>query len=170
MPRAAGAAAGTAGRTSRDEGSAIVEFVWLALLVMVPLLYVVLTAAAIQRAALGVSAAARDAGRAYATAGSDGLGERRAEAAAAMAMSDQAVPWQPSARVVSCGGCDYAPGTSFTVNLHTRVALPLLPSWLCGRICLAGVTVSAHHSERISCFAGTGTGTGTGAADPGRPC
>ena len=37
-----------------------------------------------------------------------------------------------------------------------RVALPLLPGWLCGRRCLAGITVSAHHSERISCYSGTG--------------
>lgn len=147
-----------------DDGSAIVEFVWLAVLVMVPLVYVVLSAAAIQRAAFGVSAAARDAGRAYATAGSDALGERRAEAAAALAMRNQAVPWHPSGRVVSCGACSYAPGTSFTVDLRTKVPLPLVPSWLCGRACVAGITVSAQHSERISCYAGTGP------ADPDGPC
>ena len=147
-----------------DDGSAIVEFVWLAVLLLVPLLYVVLTAVSLQRAAFGVTAAARDAGRAYATAGSDALGERRAEAAIGLALRDQGVPWRPTGRVVACGPCDYAPGSSFTVELQTHVALPLVPGWLCGKACLAGVTVSAHHSERLSCYGGTA------APDPASPC
>jgi hypothetical protein len=143
-------------RGTRDDGSAIVEFVWLAVLLMVPLVYVVLTAVALQRAAFGVTAAARDAGRAYATAGSDSLGEHRAEQATELALHDQGVAWSPDGRVVACGGCDYSPGSTFTVDLHTRVELPLLPGWMCGSACVAGITVSAHHSEQISCFAGTG--------------
>jgi hypothetical protein len=151
-------------RQPTDDGSAIVEFVWLAVLLMVPLVYVVITAVSIQRAAFGVTAAARDAGRAYATAGSDAVGERRAEAATALAMHGQGVAWSPTGRVVECGDCDYSPGSEFTVELSTRVELPLLPSWLCGRACLAGITVSAHHSERISCY------SGTGAPDPEARC
>jgi hypothetical protein len=134
----------------------VVEFVWLAVLLMVPLVYVVLTAVSIQRAAFGVTAATRDGARAYATAGSDAEGERRAEQAMALAMHDQGVHWAATGRVVSCGSCDYAPGSTFTVELSQRVALPLMPSWLCGHRCLAGITVSAHHSERISCYSGTG--------------
>lgn len=147
-----------------DSGSAVVEFVWLAVLLLVPLVYVVLTVVSLQRGAFGVTAAARDAGRAYATAGSDALGERRAEAAIGLALRDQGVTWRPAGRVVSCGPCDYAPGSSFTVELETRVELPLVPGWLCGKACLAGVTVSAHHSERLSCFGGTG------APDPASTC
>jgi hypothetical protein len=145
-------------RTDRhdDSGSAIVEFVWLAVLLMVPLVYVVLTAASVQRAAFGVTDAARDAGRAYATAGSDAVGERRAELAIALALHDEGVHWTPAGRVVACGGCDYSPGSSFTVSLRTRVTVPLLPGWICGDACRGGITVSARHSERISCYSGTG--------------
>jgi Flp pilus assembly protein TadG len=143
-------------RAAGEDGSALVEFVWLAVLLMIPLVYVVLTAVSIQRAAFGVTAASRDAARAYATAGSDAAGEQRAEQAVMLAMHDQGVPWSASARVVSCASCDYAPGSSFTVEISRRVALPLLPGWLCGRRCLAGITVSAHHRERISCYSGTG--------------
>jgi hypothetical protein len=143
-------------RPPRDDGSALVEFVWLAVLLMIPLVYVVLTAVSIQRAAFAVTAASRDGARAYATAGSDAAGERRAEQAMALAMHDQGVPWSASTRVISCGSCDYSPGSAFTVQITRRVALPLLPSWLCGRRCLAGITVSARHSERISCYSGTG--------------
>jgi hypothetical protein len=148
-----------------DEGSAIVEFVWLAVLLMIPLVYLVLTADSIQRAAFGVTTAVRDAGRAYATAGSDGLGERRAEESAVLALRDQGVAWAPTGRVVECvGGCEHAPGSEFTVELSSRVALPLLPSWLCAHTCLAGIVVTADHSERLSCYAGTGT------PDPAAQC
>jgi len=150
---------GSAGRA--DEGSALVEFVWLAIVLMVPLVYVVLTASAVQRTAFGLTSAARDAARAYATAGSDPTGERRAERAAQIAMHDQGVTWTASGRIVTCGACDYAPGSRFTVTLHARVKLPVVPSWMCGHLCAAGVRVSAHHSEQISCYAGTGTPTGS---------
>jgi hypothetical protein len=143
-------------RRGHDRGSAIVEFVWLAILLMVPLVYVVLAALSVQRAAFAETAAARDAARAYATAPSDGAGERRAEAAVALAMHDQGVEWAPSGRVVQCGACTFAPGSSFVVDLHTVVALPFVPSWLCGSRCVAGISVSAHHRERIDCFAGSG--------------
>jgi hypothetical protein len=150
--------------TGRDDGSAVVEFVWLAVLLMVPLVYVVITAVSLQRSAFAITEAARDAGRAYATAGSDRLGERRAEQAVALALRDQGIRWRPSGRVVSCGRCAYAPGSAFTVTLRTRVALALVPHWMCGHVCVAGIPVSARHSERISCYAGTGPPA------PGAPC
>jgi Flp pilus assembly protein TadG len=143
-------------RMGDDEGSALVEFVWLTVLLMVPLVYIVLSAVSVQRDAFGLTAAARDAGRAYATAGSDALGEQRAEEAVALAMHDQGVTWHATGRVVVCGPCTYAPGSTFTVRLTSRVALPLVPSWLCGHTCVAGIGVSAQHSERLSCFSGTG--------------
>jgi Flp pilus assembly protein TadG len=140
----------------REDGSALVEFTWLAILLMIPLVYVVLAAVSVQRAAFATTAAAREAARAYATASSDAEGEQRAEAAVALAMHDQGVPWSPSGRVVSCGTCDFAPGSAFTVDLRTTVALPFVPRWMCGHRCVAGITVSGHHSEHIDCFAGTG--------------
>lgn len=139
-----------------DDGSAIVEFVWLAVLLLVPLLYVVLTAVTIQRAAFGVTAAAREAARAYATSGSDSAGEQRAESAARLAMNDEGVQWTPDGRVVSCGGCSYAAGSAFVVEVRARIRLPLVPRWLCGSRCVAGITVSAHHRERLDCYAGNG--------------
>jgi Flp pilus assembly protein TadG len=139
-----------------DDGTALVEFVWLAVLLMIPLVYVVLAALSVQRAAFATTAAAREAARAYATAASDADGEQRAEQAVTLVMHDQGVRWVADGRVVGCGACDFSPGSSFTVNLHSTVALPFVPRWMCGSRCLAGVTVRAHHTERIDCFAGTG--------------
>jgi heme exporter protein D len=143
-------------RRADDGGSAIVEFVWLAVLLLVPLVYVVLTAVSVQRTAFGLTEAAREAARAYATAGSDSAGEQRAEAAAALALRDQGVRWSPSGRIVSCGDCSYAAGSTISVDLHVQVPLPLVPRWLCGGRCVAGIGVSAHHRERLDCFSGTG--------------
>jgi hypothetical protein len=140
----------------RDDGSAVVEFVWLAVLLLVPLVYVVLAAVSVQRTAFGLTAAARQAGRAYATAGSDTAGERRAEIAAELAMRDENVDWAPVGRVVSCGECTYAAGSPFSVDLHVRVRLPMVPRWMCGERCVAGITVSAHHRERLDCYSGVG--------------
>jgi hypothetical protein len=123
---------------------------------LVPLLYVVLTAVTVQRAAFGVTTAAREAARAYATAGSDDTGEQRAEVAARLALNDEGVGWEPVGRVVSCGDCSYAAGSTFSVDLHTRVSLPLVPHWLCRTRCVAGITVSAHHRERLDCYSGAG--------------
>ena len=143
-------------RFRRDDGSAVVEFVFLAILLMVPLVYVVLSALAVQRAAFATTTGAREAARAYATAGSDAEGEQRAEAAVSLAMHDQGVSWALAGRVISCGACTFAPGSSFTVDIGTTVPLPFVPRWLCSDRCLAGIPVSAHHRERIDCFAGTG--------------
>jgi hypothetical protein len=145
-------------RADRDRGSAVVEFVWLAVLMLIPLVYVVLAGLAVQRAAFAETAAAREAARAYATAGSDALGETRAEQAVALVMRDQGVAWTPNGRVIACGECSYAPGSSFTVSLVRTVALPFVPRWLCGHRCVAGITVQAHHHERVDCFAGSAAG------------
>jgi len=143
--------------TRRDDGSAVVEFTWLAVLLLVPLLYIVLAAVTVQRTAFGLTTAAREAGRAYATAGSDAEGERRAELAAQLAMHDQGVQWAPDGPLVSCGDCSYAAGSTFSVDVRARVRLPLIPTWLCGERCIAGIAVSAHHREHLDCYSGAGT-------------
>src|SRR4051794_7448782 len=143
-------------RWRREDGSALVEFTWLAILLMIPLVYVVLAALSLQRAAFAETAAAREAARAYATAGSDAEGERRAEQAGALAMRDQGIAWVPSGRVISCGACDYRPGSTFTVDLQRVVALPFVPKWMCGDRCVAGITVSVHHHGRIDCYGAVG--------------
>jgi Flp pilus assembly protein TadG len=138
-----------------DRGTALVEFFWLAVLLMVPLIYVVVTVVTVQRSAFAVTQAAQQAARAYATAGSDALGRQRAQLAAQLAMHDQGVDG-PAGPVIDCGGCTYAPGSSYTATVVTHVRLPLVPAWLCGRICAAGITLSAHHTARLGCFIGTG--------------
>lgn len=125
----------TRSRRRGEDGSALVELVWLGLLLMVPLLWVVLAVFEVQRGAYAVSAAARAAGRAYALAPSDMEGRRAAEAAARQALADQGIGSAPLTVRVTCtpypGDCHS--GTSvITVRIGSAVDLPLLPEALGG--------------------------------------
>lgn len=104
-------------RPEGDEGSAILEFVFLGVLLMVPLVYLMLGVFDVQRAAFGVTEAARQAGRTYVTSGCDGS---RAEAAAALAMRDQGVTKDVR---VGLGACPQAGGRTTITVAHT-VQLP----------------------------------------------
>jgi Flp pilus assembly protein TadG len=120
-------------RSRGERGSALVEFSWLAILLIVPVIWLVLSVFEVQRGAFAVSAAARAAGRAYALAESDGLGEARARQAARQALADQGLQTAPLRLSVTCTPYPHAchSGTSvITVRVATSVALPWLPASL----------------------------------------
>lgn len=117
----------------RDDGSAALEFVTVALVLFVPLVYVLLHVFALQRAAFAVSAAAREAGRAYATAPDAATAEERARTAADLALADQ-LPGAPRAALVTAG--DLTPGGTVRVTVTYDVEL------LAG---LGRIPVSATH-------------------------
>ena len=133
---------------SDDEGSAMVEFTWLAVLLVVPLVYVLLSALAVQRTAFGVTEAARQAGRAYATADDLAQAEARAREAVALALRDQGVQ-EPPELEVTCDGPCLAPGTTVTVRVAHEVRLPVLS--LLGNAAPV-VPVSATHDEVVDVF------------------
>jgi len=141
----------------RDErGSALVELTWLGLLLLVPLLWIVLSVFEVQRGAFAVSGAARAAGRAYALAPSDAIGQAQAQAAARQVLVDHGVGERPLGLVVTCapaGDC-HAPGAMITVAVHSRVDLPLLPDVLGGGA--PSFALDASHTVPIGQFRDTG--------------
>lgn len=140
-------------RRRGERGSALVEFSWLAILLIVPVIWVVLSVFEVQRGAFAVSAAARAAGRAYALADSDGLGRARAQEAARQALADQGLDTAPLRLDVACTPYPHAchAGTSvITVRVATRVELPWLPtSFGLGRPTFA---LDASHTVPIGQF------------------
>ena len=101
---------------ARDEGNAVVEFIYLSVVLMIPLVYVLFGVFDTQRASFGVTEAARQAGRTWITSGCD---RDRAAAAARLALSDQGV----AARSISIpGGCP-GPGERGTVVVSSFVQL-----------------------------------------------
>jgi Flp pilus assembly protein TadG len=121
-------------RRARDErGSALVEFNWLAILLLVPVVWLVLSLFEVQRGAFAISGAARAAGRAYALADSDAMGEARARQAARQVLADQGLGAAPLDLSVTCTPYWRAchAGTSvITVRVATSVDLPWLPASL----------------------------------------
>lgn len=117
----------------RDEsGTALIEFVWLAILLIVPLLYIMLAAFDTQRAAFAASAAARSAGRAFVTAPDQSSGYARARAAVRLAYRDQRLESVPEVRI-SCRPDPRAcltPGSVVRAEVHSSVDLPLMPAAL----------------------------------------
>jgi hypothetical protein len=140
---------------SRDErGSAIVEFVWLAILLLVPLLYIVLAVFDTQRAAYAASAAARSASRAFVTAPDQATAYARAEAAARLAFGDQGIEAADFTLTVTCRPDPWhclTPGSVVSAEVRSAADLPLMPSVLGGntpRIAVAAVHRSPYGTFR----------------------
>lgn len=137
---------------SPDAGAAIVEFCFLAVLLMVPLVYVLLTAFRVQGAAYGITAATREAGRAFVTSPSNAAAAARAEAAAAVALADHGLILRPGDLSLSCTASPcLTPGAHVEVRIDTEVALPFLPRILDGRA-PASIALHAAHIETVDVF------------------
>lgn len=132
----------------RQRGSALVEFQVLALLLLVPLVYVMLAALDVQRTVFGATQAAREAGRVAAVTGAPSA----ARYAAHRSLLDQGV--EPATAVVelACRDCD-RPGGAFVVTVSTVVGLPFLPDVLAGPI---GIPVTATHTAPLDRYRSTG--------------
>lgn len=110
-----------------EDGSAIVEFVFLTVVLLVPLVYLVLTIGAVQAGTYAVTQASREAGRAFVTAATADSAQGRAEAAAAIAFADFGFDGDLEV------GCDGSPCLRPEARVTTRatvlVPLPLVPDF-----------------------------------------
>jgi Flp pilus assembly protein TadG len=123
-----------------EGGSAIVEFVFIALVVFLPLVYIVAGFSAVQRGVFASTEAAREAGRALGTAPDPVTGQARAEAAVRIAVEDQSVEATDVVLAYAPvgAGCEAAgsyqpaltPGEEFTVCVTVTVRVPLLPEFI----------------------------------------
>lgn len=119
---------------AEDDGTATIEFVGVTLLLLLPLLYLLLSVFAVQRAAFAVTQAAREAGRAYSTAPTAASGQERALYAARLAMQDQGVADRTTVRFApegtrcgsstADGAASLQPGARFVVCVHSTAPLP----------------------------------------------
>jgi Flp pilus assembly protein TadG len=125
----------------RDEtGSALVEFVFIGLVVFVPLIYIVAGFSAVQRGVFASTAAAREAGRAIGTAPDAETGQVRALRAAQLAVEDQSVDatdvqvaYAPAGTSCEAAGGytpTLTPGEEFSVCVRVTVRIPMLPEFI----------------------------------------
>jgi hypothetical protein len=137
----------------RDDGRAIVEFLAVGILVLVPVVYLIVTLGQVQAAAFAASTASREAGRAFTTAPDEGSAYARAQAAAVLAFEDFDVS-STGTVVVRCDGspCLRTEGEVESVATVT-VRLPLVPDFLSGALPTV-VPVSATHVATVDRFRG----------------
>ncbi len=128
---------------SVDRGRATIEFIFLGILTLVPLLYLVVAVSLFERNVFAATQAAREAGRAYATAGDPLTAEARAAYSANLALSDQGVsPTQRTLKYVAVsadclsgdtGAQSLEPGAEFAVCVVQPVQIPGVPGFLDAR-------------------------------------
>jgi hypothetical protein len=138
-------------RRRAEDGRAVVEFVFLGILMLLPLLYLVLTAARLQAASFAASLASREAGRAFVTGRDDADASERAHAAARLAFEDFAFERGAGLELACDGSPCLRPEGTVTARTSIAVQLPLIPDFISGRV-PSTVTISSTHLQSVDRF------------------
>lgn len=141
-------------RSCSEDGSAIVEFVFLGVLMLVPLIYLVMSVGRVQAGSYAVTTAAREAGRAFVTAETGEDAGARARAAAGIAFADHGFE-DAGALVISCSAAPcLTPDARVETTARVTVPLPLIPEFARGVVPLE-IPLSASHLSTVDRFRAT---------------
>lgn len=111
-----------------ERGSVLVEFVGLAVLLMIPLVYVLLTLASLQAASLAAVTLSEDVARIHAAAPDRQTGARRAQQAIAETAQGYGLPADSIRSELACTPFCTARGARVTATVVISVGLPLMPT------------------------------------------
>ena len=119
-------------RLTGDEGSAVLEFLGLTVVLLVPLVYLVVTLGRLEAATFATEGAAREAARTYVAADGSDEGAVRAVAAVGIALRDQGFHDDPaSALTLTCSAVPcLTPGSDVSARIEVHVPLPFVPSFV----------------------------------------
>lgn len=136
-----------------DAGSAVVEFLGLALLLLVPLVYLILTLARVEAAVFAAEGAAREAGRLVVSAADDEEAASRAARAVELAFADQGIDVRGAdALTLTCDDAPcVTPGGRVVVEVRAVVPLPGVPQFVLGAV-PAQVPVAAQYVASVDEF------------------
>lgn len=144
-------------RFGQDRGSASLEFITVGMVLLVPLVYLVLTLAAIQAGAYAVESAARQAARVFVQSPDTTSASASASTAVAFALADHGLGTESASVTVTCHPrpdvCLTRQGF-VTVDIDLTIALPGIPAVLTGNFPLA-VPLHATATEQVSRFWGS---------------
>ncbi|MFI2752989.1 pilus assembly protein [Cellulomonas sp. P22] len=145
---------GRRSRAADDSGNAIVEFLAVALILLVPIVYLVLVLGRVQAGTFAAEGAAREAGGAPARAQDPETGTALAVASVGVALRDQGFDdVDPSAALtLTCSSVPcLEPGSEVLAHVEVRVPLPLVPSFVRGVVPLE-IPVTADHVAPVDRF------------------
>ncbi|MBF4993640.1 hypothetical protein ITX31_05895 [Arthrobacter gandavensis] len=111
-------------RDSNEDGSAAVEFVFLGVLLLVPLVYLILTAGQVQGAAYAMVGAAEHAAKVYAASSPEDGPDGQARAAAELALADFGFDPGVLELQITCSPECGVPGSTVSVTAAMNVPLP----------------------------------------------
>lgn len=131
---------------TEEDGGAIVEFLGVSLVLLLPLVYLVLTLGQVQAAAFAAEAAARESGRVLSQGHDLPTSLNRAHHAVRLAFEDHGIVVDPAAALsVDCehDPC-LTPGGQLHIEVTAVVGLPLVPSFLGDTLPLEVPVQAAH--------------------------
>lgn len=142
--------------TNDEEGSASLEFITAGMILLLPIVYLILTMAAVQAGALAVEGAARQAVRVFVQADDERSAQLQAERAVEFALADYGLDADAAEISVTCspkpGDCLHRTGR-VTVTVGVSIAMPLVPAALTVNAPVS-VPLQATATQRVSRFWG----------------
>lgn len=143
-------------RWAAEDGSASLEFVTAALILLVPLVYLVIAVSVIQGGALAAEGAARQAARVFVQAPDVGAARAAVDDAVTVALADAGSRPSGASVLISCenerNGC-LSRRNEVTVTLRLRIALPLMPDVLSLREATS-IPIQSQATQTVSRFWG----------------
>ncbi|WP_159611659.1 TadE/TadG family type IV pilus assembly protein [Glutamicibacter sp. JC586] len=140
--------AGDAARKLRrdDSGSAIVEFIFAATVLLIPMIYLILAASQLQAGSYAVVGAADQAAKVFAAADTPAQAQADAREAANRAMNN--FGYSSARTSISCDSTCLSPGSVVTVRVELDVPLPLVSDFLDASV----FSVDSSASQRVDRF------------------
>jgi hypothetical protein len=146
---------GVVTRPAGEAGNAQVEFLAVALVLLVPLVYLVLVIGRVEAASFAVEGAAREAARVAAGADTPADAQRRAIAVVGIALRDQGFDDDPAdALRLTCSSTPcLAPGSTVDARVEVDVELPFVPSFVRSVVPLE-IPVTAERVAAVDAYRG----------------
>lgn len=113
---------------AQESGSAMIEFIFLVTMLLVPLIYLVIAAGALQSATYAAVGAADHGAKVFVSAESEGQANARVADAVHRAAANMGIDGARTSFSYSCSGPCLSPGSTVTVRVSIDTVLPLLPS------------------------------------------
>lgn len=107
----------------------MVEFIVVAVGILIPLAYAAIAVMSIQAAHFATEAAAREAARAFSSARSLGSGQQLANLAMQQAFADHGIAATPELTFSCAEFRCLSPGSVMTFDVGADIAFPLVPRW-----------------------------------------
>ncbi len=128
MPLSSPSPGSPGGSDDPDRGSAVVEFTFLSLLLMVPVVYFIITVGQLQGGSFAVVGAAEQAAKVYVAQPDAASGRAAAEQAVQLALADYGQPAANASLETNCVPADCtAAGSAVTATVRLTVPLPFVP-------------------------------------------